>query len=331
MEQYIIPGILISVTSFFLVLLTLPTLIKFLERQNQTVRDVNKPNHPLIARPGGPSIVFGLIVSEFLLYYFFQLNEILALIFTTSMAFIVGYIDDRRVMGGWFKPLALAISSVPIILLGAYDPNLTFPLFGDVKIPLLYLALVVFMIPVTGNTLNSIDVMNGVVSSFMIIASSCLTISLFILQNYEIALASLPLVFSSLAFYKFHKLPSKIFPGDSGALTFGAMYGTLAIIGSIEIIAAIALLPAVINSFLFLSSVKRIVEHRQINSKPVEHTNDFKLKATSDKLAPITLVRLILANGPLTEKQICQKIQLLALFSGILAIITAFLMDVKIW
>ena len=331
MEQYIIPGILISVTSFFLVLLTLPTLIKFLERQNQTVRDVNKPNHPLIARPGGPSIVFGLIVSEFLLYYFFQLNEILALIFTTSMAFIVGYIDDRRVMGGWFKPLALAISSVPIILLGAYDPNLTFPLFGDVKIPLLYLALIVFMIPVTGNTLNSIDVMNGVVSSFMIIASSCLTISLFILQNYEIALASLPLVFSSLAFYKFHKLPSKIFPGDSGALTFGAMYGTLAIIGSIEIIAAIALLPAVINSFLFLSSVKRIVEHRQINSKPVEHTNDFKLKATSDKLAPITLVRLILANGPLTEKQICQKIQLLALFSGILAIITAFLMDVKIW
>lgn len=331
MEQYIVPGILISVTSFFLVLLTLPVLIKFLERRNQTVRDVNKPNRPMIARPGGPSIVFGLIISESILFYFFQLNEILALIFTTSMAFIVGYIDDRRVMDGWFKPLALAISSVPIILLGAYDPNLTFPLFGDVKIPLLYLALIAFMIPVTGNTLNSIDVMNGVVSSFMIIASSCLTISLFILQNYEIALASLPLVFSSLAFYKFHKLPSKIFPGDSGALTFGAMYGTLAIIGSVEIIAAIALLPAVINSFLFLSSVKRIVEHRQINSKPVEHTNDFKLKATSDKLAPVTLVRLILANGPLTEKQICQKIQLLALFSGILAIITAFFMDVKIW
>src|SRR5206468_6787125 len=41
-----------------------------------------------------------------------------------------------------------------------------------------------------------------------------LTISLFIVHNYDIALASLPLGFVSLAFYKYHKFPSKIFPGD---------------------------------------------------------------------------------------------------------------------
>ena len=54
---------------------------------------------------------------------------------------------------------------------------------------------------------------------------------LLILQNYEIAIASLPLGFASLAFYKYHKFPSKIFPGDSGALTLGAMYGAIAIVG----------------------------------------------------------------------------------------------------
>jgi UDP-N-acetylmuramyl pentapeptide phosphotransferase/UDP-N-acetylglucosamine-1-phosphate transferase len=160
------------------------------------------------------------------------------------------------------------------------------------------------MIPITGNTINSIDVFNGVASGFMVIASFTLSICLFILQNYEIAIVSLPLGFVSLAFYKYHKIPSKIFPGDSGALTFGAMYGVIAIIGGVEIIAAIALLPAVINSFLFLSSVKRVVEHRQIKGKPVEFTSDFKLKATNDKTAPVTLVRLILAGGPLTEKQV---------------------------
>ena len=132
-----------------------------------------------------------------------------------------------------------------------------------------------------------------------------------------------------MAFYKYHKIPSKIFPGDSGALTFGAMYGAIAIIGGVEIIAAIALLPAVINSFLFLSSVKRVVEHRQIKN-PTMLTSDFKLKTTDEKTAPITLVRLILASGPLTEKQIGFTIFKLTIFSGILAIITAFMMGVSL-
>ena len=291
---------------------------------------MNKKESIMVARPGGISIILGIIVSEIVLYGFFQLNEILAIIITTTAAFLIGYVDDRKVMGGWFKPVTLVIAALPIIFLGAYDSSLTFPLFGNVEIPLLYIGLIIFMIPITGNTINSIDVLNGVASGFMVIASFTLSICLFILENYEIAIVSLPLGFVSLAFYKYHKIPSKIFPGDSGALTFGAMYGVIAIIGGVEIIAAIILLPAIINSFLFLSSVKRIVEHRQITGKPVEHTDDFKLKATNDKTAPVTLVRLILAGGPLSEKQVGFEIFKLAIFSGILAIITAFMMGVSL-
>ena len=108
------------------------------------------------------------------------------------------------------------------------------------------------------------------------------------------------------------------------------MYGTIAIVGEVEIVAAIALLPAVINSFLFLSSMKRIVEHRQIKTRPVEHTEDFKLKATTEKKAPITLVRLIVAGNPLSEKEVSHTIFKLAVFSGALAIISAFMMRVSI-
>jgi UDP-N-acetylglucosamine--dolichyl-phosphate N-acetylglucosaminephosphotransferase len=108
------------------------------------------------------------------------------------------------------------------------------------------------------------------------------------------------------------------------------MYGVIAIVGHVEIIAAVALLPAVINSFLFLSSVKRIIEHREVKLKPVAHTDDFKIMATADKDAPITLVRLILAGGPMTEKQIGSVIFKLALFSAALAIITALIMGLKI-
>ncbi len=326
MEEEIIGALVASIIAFVTVYTLTPNLIKFLEKRKSTVKDFNKKGEVMIARPGGPSLIVGILASEIVLYIFIPINEIIAIIITTFLAFVVGLIDDRRVMGGWFKPLALAASAIPIILLGVYDTNLAFPLFGEVSIPILYLVIIIFMIPITGNTINSIDVQNGVASGFIIIASFAVTISLFILQNYDIAIASLPLGFVALAFYKYHKFPSKIFPGDSGALTLGAMYGVIAIVGEVEIIAAVALLPAIINSFLFLSSMKRIVEHRQIKARPVIHTDDFKLKASDEKDAPITLVRLILADGALTEKQVGYAIFKLGVFSGILAISTAFMM-----
>ena len=329
MIELILTAVASCIVAFFVVFLMTPPLIKFLEKRNLTVKDVNKKEDVMVARPGGLSIITGIIASEIVLYAFLQSNEILAIIITTSAAFVIGYVDDRKVMGGWFKPVALAIAATPIIALGAYDSNLAFPLFGTVQIPVLYLALIVFMIPITGNTINSIDVLNGVASGFMVIASFSLSICLFIVQNYEIAIASLPLGFVSLAFYKYHKIPSKIFPGDSGALTFGAMYGTIAIVGGIEVIAAIALLPAIINSFLFLSSVKKITEHRQIKN-PTSLTSELKIKSTDDVSAPITLVRLIVASKALSEKQVGFVIFKLAIFSGILAIITAFMMGVSL-
>jgi len=330
LTELIIPAIVSCVVAFFTVYFTTPPLIKFLQKRNFTVKDINKKELVMIARPGGISIIIGIIASEMVLYVFLQMNEILAIMITSFLAFVIGYVDDRKVMGGWFKPLGLVLAALPIIFLGAYDSDLVFPLFGAVQIPILYLVIIIFMIPITGNTINSIDVLNGVASGFMVIAGFSLTIALFILQNYEMAIISLPLGLVSLAFYKYHKIPSKIFPGDSGALALGAMYGTIAIVGHVEIIAAVALLPAVINSFLFLASMKKIVEHRQIKGKPVEHTEDFKLKATNDKTAPITLVRVILGSGTLSEKQVAFQIFKLALFSGILAIISALLMAVSL-
>lgn len=308
----------------------MPPLIKYLNRKNLSVRDIHKKGEVMVVRPGGPALIIGVITSEIVLYGFLQLNEILAIIITTFIAFLVGYIDDRKVMGGWFKPIGLALAALPIIFLGVYDTDLAFPLFGEVQIPILYLAIIIFMIVITGNTVNSIDVANGIASGFMVIASFTLSAALFILQNYEVAIMSLPLGFISLAFYKYHKIPSKIFPGDSGALTLGAMYGAIAIVGEVEVIAAVALLPAILNSFLFLATVKKIVDHRELNEKPVELTEDFKLKATKNRRARISLVRLIVAKNALSEKDVAIVVFKLALFSAFLAILTTFMMEIKI-
>jgi UDP-N-acetylglucosamine--dolichyl-phosphate N-acetylglucosaminephosphotransferase len=330
LTELIIPAIISCLIAFFAVYLTMPPLIKYLNRKNLSVRDIHKKGEVMVVRPGGPALIIGVITSEIVLYGFLQLNEILAIIITTFIAFLVGYIDDRKVMGGWFKPIGLALAALPIIFLGVYDTDLAFPLFGEVQIPILYLAIIIFMIVITGNTVNSIDVANGIASGFMVIASFTLSAALFILQNYEVAIMSLPLGFISLAFYKYHKIPSKIFPGDSGALTLGAMYGAIAIVGEVEVIAAVALLPAILNSFLFLATVKKIVDHRELNEKPVELTEDFKLKATKNRRARISLVRLIVAKNALSEKDVAIVVFKLALFSAFLAILTTFMMEIKI-
>lgn len=312
-----------SVPAFLVAYVMTPYLIRWLEAKGMCVKDIMKPGNVMVARPGGISLMAGIVTAELALYAVMPQDAILAMIATTGAAFVVGLIDDLKGMGGWFKPIGLAVSAAPIILLGAHDTNLEFPPFGDVQIPILYFGVVVAMIAVTGNTINSIDVANGVASGFMMISGTAMTVSLLIMQNYEVAVASLPLLLATLAFYKFHKNPSRIFPGDSGALAWGGMYGAIAIVGGAEVVAAIALLPAIINSFLFLASTKRIVEHKEIKAKAVRITDDFKMEATRDRRAATTLVSLIIARKPMTEEQVCAAIHRLAAFSGILAVATA--------
>ncbi|MFB5612036.1 MAG: UDP-N-acetylglucosamine-1-phosphate transferase, partial [Nitrosarchaeum sp.] len=79
MTELIIPAIISCITAFFTVYLTTPYLIKFLQKRNLVVFDVNKKDHVMIVRPGGPSIIAGIITSELVLYGFFQINEILAI------------------------------------------------------------------------------------------------------------------------------------------------------------------------------------------------------------------------------------------------------------
>jgi UDP-N-acetylglucosamine--dolichyl-phosphate N-acetylglucosaminephosphotransferase len=321
---------IVSAISFLVTYFLAPPFISYLQKHGMTVKDYHKPNEAQVPRPGGPITMLSIAAAGITLFFLTMSNGILAILFCTLIAFFIGYIDDRRVMPGYFKPLALVIAALPIVLLGTYDFYLDFPLFGTAKIPLLYIGLIFAMIPVVGNTVNSIDVLNGVVSGFIAIASIPLIVALFMNGKSEVAGAALLLFFSALAFYKYHKFPSKIFPGDSGVLAWGAMYGAIAIVGEVEFVAIIALLPAIINSFFFLASVKRVAEHRTVKARPVTLLDDYRLMASKERDAPATLVRMILANGPMSENDVAKSILKLAAFSAGMAILTAFLMRVVI-
>jgi UDP-N-acetylglucosamine--dolichyl-phosphate N-acetylglucosaminephosphotransferase len=318
---FIIYAAVVSAVSFLIIFFLTPVAMRSLAAKGKLVPDAHKPAKPGVPRPAGPVIMAGIAAAEIILYLVTLNTSVLAILLTTVIAFVVGYIDDNRVMPGWFKPVALLAAAVPLVVFAAHSNNLNL-VFGSAFIPLLYVPLIFVIIPITGNTINSIDVLNGVASEFVIISTIPLLASIAFFGSSEVFLAGLPLLFGMVAFYRYHKYPSRIFPGDSGTLLLGAMYGGLAIAGSSEIIGVIALLPAVMNSFLFLASVKKLMEHRDVVARPVVLQSDFKLAASIDKLAPATLVRLILAEGPLGEKEIGTQILKLAIFTSLLAFAT---------
>lgn len=314
-------GIIVSAISFLIVFFITPAFIEYLTRKGRVVVDYHKPGKPMVPRPAGPVLLIGIVISEIILYFLILDVKIISVLLTTIIAFIIGYIDDLKTMPGWFKPAALILAAIPIIVLGTHGNYLGL-IFDSAFIPILYILLILSIIPIVGNTINSIDVFNGVASGFIIITMIPLLVSVILFSNTNVFLIGLPLLFGCIAMYQYHKFPSKIFLGDSGTLLLGSMYAGISIVGNSEIIGVIALLPAVMNSFLFLSSVKKIVEHREVKTRPVTICDDFRLMASKDNSAPATLVRLILARGPLSEQEIITRIFILATFSSILAIIS---------
>jgi len=323
------PGLaaLIILVSGLLTYLLTRILIKVLRRGGWLVEDVHKPGKSLVPRPAGPALIISILVGEAVLYCFTFDVRVAALSSAFLIAGLIGLVDDVKRLKGYYKPLLLIFASLPILLLGAYVPYLRFPLYGkSVRLFIVYPLLVLAALPVTANTINTIDVFNGVVSSFVFIASIPFLVAFALQGDWIMLTAALPLLASTAVFYLFfHRYPSKIFPGDSGTLALGSLYGALAICGRAEVVGVIALLPAILNSFFFLSSVKKIIEHREVKERPIKILPDFRLAASPSREAPLTLTRMILAKGPLNEVEVAKAITILAAFAAILAIITAIL------
>ncbi len=337
-EFFLLKALLLGGISFLTCFFGTFWLIGYLKSKNMTVMDYFKANKPQIPRPAGPAIVGAIALGELALFVINGSYAALALLLVTLICGIIGIVDDFHTLSGYVKTALLLAGGLPIIAIQylvpnahVFNPHFYLPLYSvPTNIPLIYPLLVIVAIPVTSNTINTIDVLNGVASGFTLIALVPVGFAIGLRValgkgNPGTFLLMVPVLAATFAFYYFHRYPSKIFPGDSGALALGAAYGALAITGGVEVVAVIAILPAIMNSFFFLSSVRRLIEHRKIKNRPTAVLEDSRIVATKDPKAPVTLVRLITATKPLSELQIGKEIFKLAAFTALLAGITAVL------
>jgi UDP-N-acetylglucosamine--dolichyl-phosphate N-acetylglucosaminephosphotransferase len=166
------------------------------------------------------------------------------------------------------------------------------------------------------------DVMNGSMAGTVGIISLMSTVVLFVAGKNELASLSAGLFAVMLAFYYFNRYPAKVFDGDTGSLAVGAAIAALAVMGGIEAVMMVALIPQIMNAFYGLSSVGRLYERREISNRPTWLLQNGMLQASEERGAPITLARLILAAGSLNERDVVKGMMFLTLISSLLAVLT---------
>jgi UDP-N-acetylmuramyl pentapeptide phosphotransferase/UDP-N-acetylglucosamine-1-phosphate transferase len=315
-----------------LVVFLMPPFLGYLRRSGRVVDDAHKRPPTKVPSPAGPVLFLGAVAGELVAYALSGSLVPVAVAGGAAVAFAVGIVDDLYVLGGKMKPLLLLLAAAPLVVLGAmnptlYQPVLTFPILGDTSPHfIIYTALAVVAFPIVANAFNMMDSFNGQVSWFTLLTSLAVLSGVVLRAAYasrssaaQVA-AVLPLVAISAGFLLYNRYPSIAFDGDSGSLMFGAMFASLAIVGGVEVAAMIAVVPAIMNSFYTLSSVRGFVERRKMSVRPSRLGDDGRLYATADPAAPNTLVRLILLAGPATEKDLVRSIMVLTAFACVLSV-----------
>lgn len=313
----------------------MPSYIRFLTTRGRVVPDAHKPRSGPVPTPAGPLLIIAIIAGEAAIYAINESSIPVAAVAVVVVAGAVGLYDDIWGLGGVVKPALLILAAVPLILLervheSLYSAQLYFPLFGATGTHyIIFAILIIAAMPVASNAFNMLDAFNGEIAGFTALASVALIVAILFRAadstsfNYIRLAAVLPLTAVALSFYYFNRFPSRVFDGDSGSLAFGALFATLAIMGGVEIAALVAVIPAVLNSYFILYSIRGFVEHKKMAARPTFLGEDGKLYSSDEAGAPTTLVRMLVAREPLDERELVRRILILTGYSCALAVLTA--------
>jgi len=307
-------------------------MIRIFRKYNICGEDIFKLNRPRIPKNIGLSFIISMIIAATLLSASNILPWNITTAITTAMIItaIIGLIDEHLDPPGYFKPLAMLTAGIPLVLLKCYTPYIRIILFGGFNIPILYPIFILIAMSVTSNMVNMLDVINGSAVWGVIISTVSGLIAGIIINSKSAVIIAVVILASIIGLALYNTYPAKGFLGNAGSLALGASIGILAIIGRIEVPMVIASLPFIHNSFYFLTYAKSFIEHKKLNVQITRLNRRGEIEDVRNRNAPITLLRLLVAQKPLTEREALKQIIILFVITGILSIITAMLVKVRI-
>ncbi len=225
----------------------------------------------------------------------------------------VSIMDDiRSVSAG----LRVAASLVPMLVVAAYvGPTLTIPVLGtfsDVVGAAIFLA-----VPITINAFNMLDVVNGFLPLSNAVMSAAL-LAVAALQGKADALPPLAVhMAASLALFTVNRYPAKMFNGNVGSHVLGASLAAIAALNDLAFYLVIAAMPYMVNGILIIYSARGI-KQRDVLQRPTRILGGRVAQNCDSNV--LTLVRVIVSDGPLDEYGIFRALTLLTFISSMAAV-----------
>ncbi|WP_020527205.1 MraY family glycosyltransferase [Flexithrix dorotheae] len=241
-------SVLQSLIALVLSLVLFPFAIKFFK--NSLILD--KPNERKIhtvQKPsmGGVVIFFTAIITILIcndLNTIYEYRNILIALFIVNLT---GIFDDLYNLTARYKLLGLVPAVILVVVVEDIRISSFYGLFWLNEIPLwASYMLTIFTIITITNAFNLIDGLDGLAGTLATVAF--ITLGIWLYFSGETFMATILLVFAGgiIGFLRYNWEPSKIFMGDTGALTLGFLL-TISLISFIEK----NQLPGVENTYLF--------------------------------------------------------------------------------
>lgn len=250
----------------------------------------NKKNTPTM---GGLIFVLSTLITIVMLFILQKINIsynfIIVLIVFISYAFI-GFLDDyliikRKTNLGltekqkFMMQLVVAIIFFYLFMKSGNEPLLWIHTLGiKWDIGFFYGLFILFVLVASSNAVNLTDGLDGLATGLSII--SFLTFGLiswntgWLMGFDEIAIFCFALIGSLLGFLIFNSNPAKVFMGDTGSLSLGAVLGTIAILTRHEILLmliGIVFVIETISVILQVSYFKLTKGKRLFKMAPLHH------------------------------------------------------------
>ena len=178
-----------------------------------------------VTRSGGTAVIISLSIF-FVIYYLLYAEVLYDYIFISYSVYLVGFLDDLRIQ---IKPsirlfimmllLFIFIYTLPIKIYNIDIPFLKSFMFNHLFSSIFVLLCFLFII----NGANLIDGFNGLLTINLIIINIVLTYININNENLEFSILLISQVIILISFLLFNFPTAKIFFGDSGAYTMGAL------------------------------------------------------------------------------------------------------------
>ncbi len=311
-----------EILSFIATLLMIESFRRLAIKLGIVAPDYHKPNRPEVPNLSGIPLMAGLILS-YMLFYMLGEEIFLPIALSTILGGFIGLFDDIADLPPAGKVMFGLVPSLPIITSHILIPRPLIPFIGRTRLTMAYYPGAIVYTTVMINAVNMIDSLNGLMPGVAFISIVSMVLSGLITGMSNATNIGIAIIPPLLAYYFYNRYPSKVFGGNVASMAVGSALASLALVGRVEVPGVISILPIAINGYCILASTG-FKGRNSLKARPVIVTGE-GIKANPSQDATVTLISMLCREKAKSELRIILEIYVLTIFSGILAIITAFL------